>query len=82
MVEIKHPTASKIKQLGIPIKLSETPGEIRAPAPSLGQHTNELLLWLGYKEKEIDEIRDRELFSCGVNSYPLIKNFLKLKSPI
>ena len=57
MVEIEHPTAGKIKQLGIPIKFSETPGEIRAPAPLLGQHTNELLLWLGYTDKEIDEMK-------------------------
>jgi len=33
LVEIDHPTEGKIKQIGIPIKFSETPGEIRTPPP-------------------------------------------------
>ncbi len=57
VAEIEHPAAGRIKQLGIPIKFSETPGEIRTPAPLLGQHTDELLLRLGYAEKEIEEMR-------------------------
>jgi len=33
MVEVEHPTASRIKNIGIPVKLSETPGAIRLPSP-------------------------------------------------
>ncbi|MEN1970315.1 CaiB/BaiF CoA-transferase family protein [Lentibacillus sp. N15] len=40
---VKHQLAGEIKQIGIPIKLSETPGEIRTPAPKLGEHTEEIL---------------------------------------
>jgi crotonobetainyl-CoA:carnitine CoA-transferase CaiB-like acyl-CoA transferase len=40
MIEtIAHPTAGPIHQLGLPVKLSETPGAIRQPPPTLGQHT-------------------------------------------
>ncbi|MGJ9457824.1 CaiB/BaiF CoA transferase family protein [Oceanobacillus sp. CF4.6] len=41
--EVEHQTLGKIKQIGIPIKLSETPGEIRTVAPKLGEHTQEIL---------------------------------------
>lgn len=43
IVEVDHPTAGKLKMPGIPIKLSDTPGSIRIPAPLLGQHSSEIL---------------------------------------
>ncbi len=43
IVEVQHPTAGSFKMPGIPIKLSETPGRIRTPSPTLGQHTYEIL---------------------------------------
>ena len=43
LVEIEHPKVGKIKQIGIPMKFSETPGEIKVPPPLLGQHTEEIL---------------------------------------
>ena len=43
IVESEHPVAGKVKLVGIPVKLSETPGSIREPAPLLGQHTEEVL---------------------------------------
>jgi crotonobetainyl-CoA:carnitine CoA-transferase CaiB-like acyl-CoA transferase len=42
-VNTEHPVAGSFKTLGIPVKLSDTPGELRRPAPSLGQHTGEVL---------------------------------------
>ena len=39
--------------IGIPIKLSETPGEIRATFPNHGEHTSEILMKVGYSKKEI-----------------------------
>jgi crotonobetainyl-CoA:carnitine CoA-transferase CaiB-like acyl-CoA transferase len=42
-VEVEHPAAGKLKQVGAPYKLSRTPWEIRRPAPLLGQHNVEVL---------------------------------------
>jgi crotonobetainyl-CoA:carnitine CoA-transferase CaiB-like acyl-CoA transferase len=43
VVEMEHPEAGTVYGLGIPVKLSGTPGTIRRPAPLLGQHTDEIL---------------------------------------
>ncbi|HYB55937.1 MAG TPA: CoA transferase [Alphaproteobacteria bacterium] len=43
VVEVEHPSAGRMKTLGVPIKLSETPGSVRRPAPRLGEHTAEVL---------------------------------------
>ena len=40
--EVDHPTAGRIRTLGLPVKLSETPGSIRAPAPRLDEHDAEI----------------------------------------
>ena len=42
-VETAHPTAGNLKTLGIAVKLSDTPGALRRPAPRLGEHTAEVL---------------------------------------
>jgi len=57
MVEVDHPSKGKIRQVGIAIKLSDTPGEIRCLSPFFGEHTDEVLLGLGYSAKEIEELR-------------------------
>lgn len=61
LVEIGHPTAGKIKQIGIPMKFSDTPGEIKSPPPLFGQHTEEILQWLGYTKVEIEGMRKSEI---------------------
>jgi alpha-methylacyl-CoA racemase len=47
-----------VKQLGIPVKLSETPGSVRAPGPALGEHTREVLESLGYSAEEMDGLEE------------------------
>lgn len=43
-VATEHPSAGSFRTLGVPVKLSETPGAVRRAAPTLGQHTNEVLV--------------------------------------
>ncbi len=57
VAEMEHPTLGKVKQVGIAIKLSDTPGKIRGFSPFLGQHTEEFLMDLGYTGDEIGELR-------------------------
>jgi formyl-CoA transferase/CoA:oxalate CoA-transferase len=58
LVECEHPVAGKVKIVGVPVKLSETPGRVRQPAPLLGQHTDEVLRqYLGLNEAEITALR-------------------------
>jgi crotonobetainyl-CoA:carnitine CoA-transferase CaiB-like acyl-CoA transferase len=42
-VVVQHPTAGPVNDIGFPVKLSRTPGEVRLPPPLLGQHTDEVL---------------------------------------
>lgn len=58
LVELEHPVAGKVKNIGVPVKLSLTPGQIRYPAPLLGQHTDEVLLWIGLDRAEIARLRE------------------------
>jgi crotonobetainyl-CoA:carnitine CoA-transferase CaiB-like acyl-CoA transferase len=56
IVELDHPTAGKVRQTGIPIKLSDTPGSIRGFSPHAGEHTREVLKSLGYTDESIDKL--------------------------
>ncbi len=54
IIEVDHPTAGKLKMPGVAIKMSETPGAVVSPAPTLGQHNTEVLkTYLGYTDEEI-----------------------------
>lgn len=50
-----------VRQVGIPIKLSGTPGSVRKLAPERGEDTGEILIELGYTAEEISTLRQ-----CGV----------------
>jgi len=58
LVEIDHPRAGKLRVVGVPVRLSATPGSVRAPSPALGEHTAAVLReLLGLDTREIDTLR-------------------------
>jgi crotonobetainyl-CoA:carnitine CoA-transferase CaiB-like acyl-CoA transferase len=59
VVEREHPAAGHLKMVGIPVKLDGTPGEIRRVAPTLGEHSDEVLAELGLDASRIAALRDR-----------------------
>ncbi len=58
IVETEHRALGKVKVPGHPIQFSETPGQIVAEAPELGQHTEEVMLEYGYSWEEIAQMKD------------------------
>jgi crotonobetainyl-CoA:carnitine CoA-transferase CaiB-like acyl-CoA transferase len=61
IVDLDHPAHGPTPMVGIPVRLSETPGSVRAPAPEHGQHTEEILLeLLGYDWERIAELREKK----------------------
>jgi alpha-methylacyl-CoA racemase len=58
IVELDAGDGRKVKQVGVSVKLSETPGSIRSLAPQLGQHSDEILADLGYSKTDIARWRE------------------------
>ena len=60
--EIEIPEVGKTKITGIPIKMSETPGSVRIPPPSLGEHTTQILKdYLYFSDIEIKNLREENI---------------------
>ena len=57
VVEREHPTMGIVRLLGLPVKLSETPGDIHRTPPLLGQHTDEVLHEIGISDDELATLR-------------------------
>ena len=58
-VRYKHSVLGEMWQTGLPFNLSKTPGKIWGPPPALGEHTREIMGWLGYSGAEIDDLKER-----------------------
>lgn len=56
LVDTEDPELGTIHNIGVPVKLSATPGSIRRRAPALGEHSGEILLEHGFTQGEVDEL--------------------------
>lgn len=64
IVEQEHPRADKVPMAGVAFRLSETPGGIRSPSPSLGEHSAQVLQeLLGLPASKVDELIERGIVS-------------------
>ncbi len=61
LCSVTHPVRGEVKMLGVPIKLAKTPGYPQKPSPVLGQDTEEILLRLGYSDKDIASLQARKI---------------------
>ena len=57
--EIDHPAAGTLLYPGRPFIMNESPWCVRRPAPLLGEHTDEVLVGLGYSHEEIGKLREQ-----------------------
>ena len=58
VIELDHPSVGKVKQVGIGIKMSDTPGQVRSLAPKPNEHTDTILAGLGYSKDDIAKMRE------------------------
>ena len=61
IVEVDNKKAGKSKAVGMPIKFSKSKTEKSKGAPNLGEHTKEIMINFGYKEKEIEDFYSRKI---------------------
>src|SRR5271166_2393849 len=60
VVEVDHPTRGKYLTVGNPIKMSDSPTEVKR-SPLLGEHTDEVLAELGYRPDEVRSLREKKV---------------------
>ena len=58
LVDTEDPELGTIHNIGVPVKLSATPGSIRRRAPALGEHSAEILMEHGFTEAEVEELME------------------------
>ena len=56
VVDLEDAELGILRNIGVPVKLSETPGKIRRRAPALGEHSREVLKAAGYSEEEFETL--------------------------
>ncbi|MEE3345176.1 MAG: CoA transferase [Chloroflexota bacterium] len=61
VVEVNHSLAGKVRMAGPMIQMSDTPLEAKSASPALGEHTDQIMLELGYSEEEITDLRSRNI---------------------
>ena len=66
-VELDDPVLGPLPNIGIPVKLSETPGRIRRRAPALGEHSRDILLEAGLTDAQVGEMVDAGVVEVAEN---------------
>jgi crotonobetainyl-CoA:carnitine CoA-transferase CaiB-like acyl-CoA transferase len=69
VAEYEHPILGRMRQYGNLIDFSETPGLIHGPPPLVGQHTVEILEWLGYSQAEMDDLKAQRVVYWPDDNY-------------
>lgn len=59
--EVEFPGEGAIKLVNSPVVFSESPASLRTPAPEIGQHTEEILLDLGYSWEDITRLKEQKV---------------------
>jgi crotonobetainyl-CoA:carnitine CoA-transferase CaiB-like acyl-CoA transferase len=65
LVDTVHPDAGPLRVVAPPVRLSETPGSVRLPAPRLGEHTRAILGTLGVSAAEMTRLQSAGVIKCG-----------------
>ena len=63
VIDVDHPVFGQIKMIGFPWEFHDTPASVQREAPELGQHTEEILLELGYTWEDIANLKDSEVIN-------------------
>ena len=58
MIDVEHPEHGLTRMMGVPWDMSETPASWKRKAPSLGEHTEEVLLEAGYNKEDLAKLRE------------------------
>lgn len=66
VVEFDHPGFGKMKMPGYPIDFSTFSAGIRHRAPDIGEHTDEIMQELGYDEKEINALKNKNIIKSDL----------------
>jgi crotonobetainyl-CoA:carnitine CoA-transferase CaiB-like acyl-CoA transferase len=69
VAEYEHPILGRMRQFGRLIEFSETPSRTAGPPPLVGQHTREILTWLGYGDDDMDALKEQRVVYWPAGDY-------------
>jgi crotonobetainyl-CoA:carnitine CoA-transferase CaiB-like acyl-CoA transferase len=61
VVDRPHPVLGTVSLLGLPVKFSETPGDVHRIPPELGEHTDEILREIGMTDGDLSRLREQSI---------------------
>jgi crotonobetainyl-CoA:carnitine CoA-transferase CaiB-like acyl-CoA transferase len=66
IVELEHPLLNAVKSIANPMRMSATPVSYRLPPPMLGEHSEEILIGLGFSGDEVAEVTGKATVQHGI----------------